>query len=127
MKKWLSMVFIVVLILAGCSSDGSLYDYDNTKLKEELEERAFQPKVPTKLPFGEGQADLNPPIELGEGKDDTVIMIDFTSSEEGNRNLMGLEIVNDLDVHPDMEYETVDIGELKGQFAENETGNMVLN
>ncbi len=121
------MVFVVLLVLAGCSTSGNLYDYDDTKLKEGLEERAFQPRVPTKLPFDDGQADLNPPIELGEGQDDTVIMIDFTSSGEGNRNLMGLEIVKDIDVHSDMEYETVDIGELKGQFAETEAGNMVLN
>ncbi|MGP4081110.1 DUF4367 domain-containing protein [Pseudalkalibacillus sp. R45] len=127
MKKWLSMVSMLVLILAGCNSSGSLYDYDNTKLKEELEERDFQPRVPTKLPFDEGQADLNPSIELGEGQDDTVIMIDFTSSGEADRNLLGLEIVKDVEVDSDMEYETVDIGELKGQFADNEAGNMVLN
>jgi hypothetical protein len=117
-------VFVVIFFLAACGNSGTssnLEDFDNSNLKEELSAKAFQPKLPTKTPFEVTDAQVsNAPNQ------DTVLTIDFTNSGESS-NYMGLMAVNGKNVESSkMEFEEVKIGDIKGKYAVNNAGTMIL-
>ncbi|WP_044022439.1 DUF4367 domain-containing protein [Bacillus sp. SG-1] len=61
MKKL--FVFVTILFLAACGNSGAssnLEDFDNSDLKEGLQEEAFQSELPTKLPFAVRGATFTP-------------------------------------------------------------------
>ncbi|EDL66608.1 DUF4367 domain-containing protein [Bacillus sp. SG-1] len=125
MKKL--FVLVVVFLLAACGGIGgssNLETFDNSKLKEELKEGAFQPRLPTNTPFKVTDTQvIHPPNQ------DTRLMIDFMSygDNEKIKNTMGLVAVNGKNVESSMlEFEEVEIGEITGQYAVNGAEAMIL-
>ena len=62
MKKL--FVFVGILFLAACGNSGAssnLEDFDNSNLKEDLQEETFQSELPTQTPFEVEGATFTPP------------------------------------------------------------------
>jgi hypothetical protein len=122
MKKRLFLLFVNVLLLAGCGGgNSSLNTFDNTELKKEMEELAFQPKLPTKTPFEVTGTDVRHPPSS-----DDIIIVDFISSGEKN-NHMGLMVANGKNVESsNLDFEDVEIEDNTGKYAVNDADAMIL-
>ncbi|WP_456270970.1 DUF4367 domain-containing protein [Bacillus sp. AK031] len=122
MKKVLFMLTITILILFGCSSSNStLHNFDTSQLEKEMDTLSFQPKLPTKIPFEETNAQFSQPPSS-----ENIITIDFMSTGESTNHL-GLMIVNGKSVESsDLEFEEVTIGNNKGKYAVNNAGAMIV-
>lgn len=125
MKKL--FVLFSILFLAACGSSGAsnnLEDFDNSRLKEELKEVAFQPQLPTNTPFKVTETQVNHPPNQ-----DTVLMIDFMSygDDDKIKNTMSLMAVNGENIDDAiMEFEEVEIGDITGLYAVNDAEAMIL-
>ncbi|WP_409253319.1 DUF4367 domain-containing protein [Bacillus sp. SCS-153A] len=122
MKKILFLLLLNVLLLAACGSvNSSLKNFDNTELKKEMEELAFQPKLPTKTPFEVTETDFRHPPSS-----DDIIMVDFMSFGDSN-NHMSLMVVNGKNVESsNMDFEDVEVGDTTGKYAVNDADAMIL-
>lgn len=127
MKKILVMLLPILLLVLGCSAGTSLTEFDNTKLKEEINDQAFQPELPTKLPFEIEEAVFTIPPQ--EQQPSNILSFDFFGSEDenGKGNHLSLMAVNGGKVESNIEYEDVKIGDLKGNYAVNDEEEMILN
>lgn len=127
MKKIVFMFLLLLLLLIGCSGGTSLTEFDHTKLKEEINDQAFQPKLPTKLPFEIEEAVFTPPPK--EQQPSNILSFDFFGSgdEDGKGNHLSLIAVNGGKVESNKEYEDVKIGDLKGSYAVKDEEEMILN
>ncbi|MCA1054817.1 DUF4367 domain-containing protein [Rossellomorea aquimaris] len=117
MKRILFLLLSLPLFLMGCNQGSSnLEEYNQSELKEKISEQLLQPKLPAKLPFelAESSFDAGP-----SGNESTKIIIDFYG--EKNEHL-GLVASSKVSLSSDLEKESVDIGEIKGKYAENENG-----
>ena len=94
MKKILVMLLPILLLVLGCSAGTSLTEFDNTKLKEEINDQAFQPELPTKLPFEIEEAVFTIPPQ--EQQPSNILSFDFFGSEDenGKGNHLSLMAVN---------------------------------
>ena len=111
-KKLLILLPIILLLFAGCSSNGSnLYEFDNSILKEQVKDNGFQPKLPTKLPFENVKASFD---SLPDQTD--IKTFEFFSSRKGNNNHLGLLVVKGKEGQSNSKFEEVKIGERKGQY-----------
>ncbi|MBM7602428.1 DUF4367 domain-containing protein [Metabacillus litoralis] len=127
MKKIGFMLLPILLLVIGCSGGTSLTEFDNTKLKEELNDQAFQPKLPTKLPFEVEEAAFTTPPQ--EQQPSNILSFDFFGSgdENGKGNHLSLMAVNGGKVESNIEYEDVKIGDLNGSYEVNDEEEMILN
>ncbi|WP_201714633.1 DUF4367 domain-containing protein [Rossellomorea arthrocnemi] len=117
MKRIIFLLLALPLFLMGCNQGSSnLEEYNQSELKEKVSKQNLQPKLPTKLPFElvESSFDAGP-----SGKESKKIIIDFYG--EKNEHL-GFVASSKVNLSSDLEQENVDIGEVKGKYAENENG-----
>jgi hypothetical protein len=120
-------VFFAIMFLAACGNSGAsngLEDFDNSSLKEELKEEAFEPQLPTNTPFKVTDTEVTHPPNQ-----DSVLMIDFTSygDDDKIKNTMSLMAVNGKNIDDAiMEFEDVEIGAITGQYAVNDAEAMIL-
>jgi hypothetical protein len=130
-KKILFLLVTIPLLLMGCSSSGTsgntkLNDFDNTQLKAKLEDAAFQPQLPTKMPIEIKQADFTPPP-----KEHMPLSIHFYGSGNGNGDHLELMVFNNQNgegVHNSgVNFEEVKIGDIKGKYGVNDSEAMMLN
>ncbi|MGG4166409.1 DUF4367 domain-containing protein [Rossellomorea vietnamensis] len=124
MKRLLFFLLVIPIFLFGCNNgengnNSSLNDFDNTELKEQLKDQDFQPKLPSKTPIAVENAQFDPPVEGRE-----VLTFDFFGEEShlGLMTVRGKKVSNSSDI----EYEEVEIGELKGKYGVNDAGVMNL-
>jgi hypothetical protein len=118
-------VLFVILFLGACGNSGtssSLEDFDNSNLKEELKEEAFQSELPTKMPFEVKEATFTP--TPGEQRE---VMQTF-QFDGVDGQFMDLK-TNSGEVHfsgTDNE-EQVEIGDNEGTFGKTENGSLSLH
>jgi hypothetical protein len=122
LKKF--FMFVVLLFLAACGNSGAssnLEDFDNSSLKEDLQEESFQSELPTKMPFEVEGATFTPsPGDQREiiqsfqfhGVDDEFMDLTTYSSEA---NFSGTD-----------DDEQVEVGGNEGTFGEAENGSLRL-
>ncbi|WP_226666268.1 DUF4367 domain-containing protein [Metabacillus litoralis] len=127
MKKIFIILLPILLLVMGCSGGKNLIDFDHTKLKEEIKEQSFQPKLPSNLPFDVEEAIFTPPPK--EQQPSSILTFDFfgPENESGNKDHLSLMTVKGGKVESDLEYEDVKIGDLKGKYALNDGKEMILN
>ncbi len=128
-RKMLFILIAIPFLLLGCSNlskNSQLSEFDNSDLKTKLEDQAFQPKLPSKLPFEVEQAEFTPPP-----KDYMPVTIHFLSSRNGNGDHLELLIFNHKDggnvQHSGVKFEDVKIGDIKAKYAVNDSEAMMLN
>lgn len=120
MKKFFSVLVIFLFCITGCGTHGAggsaqgLTKYDNTELKAQLKDAAFQPKLPTKMPIGVNETTV-------QYSDDNKVGIVFEGP--GKENNKAYRISLDISKgegnygSPGNSKE-VDIGGIKGQYGE---------
>ncbi|WP_064092927.1 hypothetical protein [Rossellomorea aquimaris] len=123
MKKIIILLLTIPLLLLGCSSgtQSTLVDFDHAQLKKQIEVQGFQPKLPAKMPFEGAKAEFSPPPNQQD-----VLIFDFFSHGEENKNHLGFMIVNGKNSSSDMEFEDVSIGDIKGKYAVNNGDAQIL-
>ncbi|MEW4306006.1 DUF4367 domain-containing protein [Rossellomorea marisflavi] len=123
MKKALILIMgLLFLTACGNSASSSLEEYDNSDLKNDIQNEPFQSELPTKLPFEVDSATFTPaPGEQSktmqtfqfEGVDGQFMDLKTNSGEV---NFSGTD--ND---------ESVEIGDNEGTFGETKNGSLSLH
>ncbi|WP_421383406.1 DUF4367 domain-containing protein [Bacillus salacetis] len=123
MKKL--FILVTILFLAACGNSGAssnLEDFDNSNLKDDLQEEAFQSELPTKMPFEVKGATFTP-----TPGDQREVMQTF-QFEGVDGQFMDLK-TNSGEVHfsgTDND-EQVEIGDHEGTFGKTENGSLSLH
>ncbi|PGY12642.1 DUF4367 domain-containing protein [Bacillus sp. AFS031507] len=121
-KKFLFLLAFVPLLLMGCTASGSnLYEFDHSKLKEQVKDQEFQPELPSKLPLENMKASFSPIPDQAD-----VQTFDFFTNGKGNKNHLELLVVNKKASSSNLKFEEVEIGDLNGQYAVNDEKAQIL-
>jgi hypothetical protein len=125
MRRPIFWLLVISVLLMSCSNadggnDSSLHDFDNSDLREQLNQQDFKPKLPSKTPIEVKDAQFDPPIAGHE-------IVTFDLYGEGSH--MGLMMVRGKEVsnRSDNEYEEVEIGDVKGEYGVDDAGVMHLD
>lgn len=118
MKNLSVIIMIVLFILGGCANSNAIegIHYDSEALQSQLEDKSYQPKLPTKFPFEVKNASFSPTPTANEEK---VFNFTFIGAEVS----VELMTFNRDSINLDMETEKVRIGSIDGQYAESEVND----
>jgi Domain of unknown function (DUF4367) len=117
MRKLLLVLMALPIFIMGCSQEASgLIEYNNSELKKQISKLDLQAMLPSQLPFelAEYSFDAGP-----SGKESNKVIIDFYGKQNEH---LGLVVSSKVNLSSDLEQESVEIGEVKGKYAENENG-----
>lgn len=118
MKK---LLFVLILFLiAGCSNTGGdeLVDYNHRELEAHLQEQAFQPQLPTKLPFEPEKVDFEPGAL---SQQDTLLEFDFYGESKEWLELKTFRTFDgNINLSDDVEEEEVEVMNQEATYYKND-------
>lgn len=122
MKKILVLLTILVLSACGNGASSSLEDFDNSNLKKDSKDKAFQSELPTRTPFEVESATFTPGPE---GQEDLRQTFGFYGVDGEFMNLITYS--GKVNFSGTDNSEQVEIGGNEGTFGEAENGSLSLH
>ncbi|UOR10993.1 DUF4367 domain-containing protein [Halobacillus amylolyticus] len=118
MRVLLLSIIAAFFILSGCTNGNASgqISYDGENLRTQLEEKSYQPMLPTEFPFEVEDASFSPTPTMDEEK---VFNFNFI----GENNSVELMTFNGESINLDMETEEVKVGAIDGDYAESEVND----
>ncbi|MBN9653391.1 hypothetical protein J0K78_03855 [Halobacillus sp. GSS1] len=122
MKKLLLMITLP-LILVACSSTSGLHKFNNDELSKKTEDLAFNPQLPTELPFELERAEFSHPPKVQQPY--KTLTFDFYGETKEHLSLLTIN-GGEVSSTSQEEYQDVQVEDKYGKYFVDSSGNKTL-
>ncbi|MGR9049620.1 hypothetical protein ACQ4XT_13425 [Halobacillus faecis] len=122
MKKLL-LIITLALILGGCSSTNGLYKFNNDELSKKTIDMAFNPQLPTELPFEVEQTEFSHPPKVQQPY--KTLTFDFYGESKEHLSLLTIN-GGEVSSTSQEEYQDVQVGDKSGKYFVDSSENKTL-
>ncbi|TGB03629.1 DUF4367 domain-containing protein [Halobacillus salinus] len=122
MKKLILMIPLLMIIV-GCSSASGLHKFNNDELSNKTEGLAFNPQLPTELPFEVEQAEFSHPPKVQQPY--KTLTFDFYGEDKEHLTVLAVN-GGKVSSTSQEEYQEVLVSDKSGKYFVDGSGNKTL-